>query len=255
MDLALTREVSPSLGRCELTFVERAPIDLTRARAQHDDYCARLSRAGLEVIRLPADPVCPDGCFVEDTAIVLDELAIVTMPGSAPRRAETPAIAQALAPYRRVLQMSLPATLDGGDVLQMGRRLFVGRTSRSNAAGIEFLRRAVGPHGYGVVAVEVTGCLHLKSAVTALDDETILANPAWFDAAPLATFRMVQVEASEPGAANVLRVRSEVWGHPGFPRTLDRLDRAGYRITAVDISEFLKAEAALTCKSLLFRRL
>jgi dimethylargininase len=254
MDIALTRDVSPSIDRCQLTFIGREPIDLARARLQHDDYCARLARAGLEVLRLPADPDCPDCCFVEDTAIVLDELAIVTVPGAEPRRAETPAIAEALAPHRPVLRMTLPATLEGGDVLQMGRRLFVGRRSRSNAAGIEFLRRAIAPHGYEVIAVEVTGCLHLKSAVTALDDETLLANPDWFDATALCAYRTLSVDAAEPGAANVLRVRAEVWGHPGFPRTLDLLDRAGYRITPVDISEFVKAEAALTCKSLLFRR-
>ena len=254
MDLALTRDVSPSIDRCQLTFIGREPIDLARARAQHDDYCARLARAGLEVIRLPADPDGPDCCFVEDTAIVLDELAIVTVPGAEPRRAETPAIAEALAPHRPVVRMTLPATLDGGDVLHMGRRLFVGQGGRSNAAGIEFLRRAIARHGYEVIAVEVTGCLHLKSAVTALDDETLLVNPDWFDGAPLGAYRTLPVDASEPGAANVLRVRGEVWAHPGFPRTLDLLDRAGYRITPVDISEFVKAEAALTCKSLLFRR-
>ena len=254
MDLALTRDVSPSIDRCELTFLGREPIDLARARAQHDDYCARLARAGLEVIRLAADPQCPDCCFVEDNAIVLDELAIVTVPGAESRRAETPAIAEALAHHRPLVRMTLPATLEGGDVLQMGRRIFVGRTARSNAAGIEFLRQATAPHGYEVIAVEVTGCLHLKSAVTALDGETVLANPDWFDATPLAAYRMLRVDPGEPGGANVLRVRAEVWGHPGFPRTLEQLDHAGYRITPVDISEFVKAEAALTCKSLLFRR-
>jgi dimethylargininase len=254
VDIALTRDVSPSIGHCELTFREREPIDLARAVAQHDDYCARLCRAGLEVVRLAADPALPDCCFVEDTAVVLDELAIVTIPGAEPRRGEVRAIADALASHRQVVRMTRPATLEGGDVLQMGRRLFVGRTSRSNAAGIDFLRRAVEPHGYHVVPMEVGGCLHLKSGVTALDDETVLANPAWVDVSPLAAYRTLRVDPREPGAANVLRVRALVWAHPGFPRTLDRLDRAGYPVTPVDISEFVKAEAALTCKSLLFRR-
>ena len=254
VDIALTREVPPSIDRCELTFIGREPIDLPRAQAQHDAYCARLAGAGLQVVRLSADPACPDCCFVEDTAVVLDELAIVTVPGAEPRRAETAAIAEALVPYRPIVQMALPATLEGGDVLQMGRRLFVGRSSRSNPAGIDFLRRAVSPHGYELVAVDVAGCLHLKSAVTALDEETVLANPAWIDVTPLAAYRTLQVAPGEPGAANVLRVRGEVWGHPGFPRTLDRLERAGYPVTPVDISEFVKAEGALTCKSLLFRR-
>jgi dimethylargininase len=139
-------------------------------------------------------------------------------------------------------------------VLQMGRVLYVGRTSRTNKAGIAALRACVSRFGYDVVGVNVTGCLHLKSAVTALDEETVLANPAWFDAASLGDLRVVEVASDEPGAANVLRVRGEVWAHPGFPRTLERLEGAGYRVTSMDISEFVKAEAALTCKSLLFRR-
>jgi dimethylargininase len=253
MHVALTREVPASLERCELSHRQREPIDLARARAQHDDYCARLQRTGLTVVRLAADEACPDCCFVEDTAVVLDELAVITMPGAASRRAETPPVAEALGRFRRVERMSLPATLDGGDVLQMGRRLFVGRSQRTNDDGIAFLRNATAPYGYDVVPVSVTGCLHLKSAVTALDDETLLANAVWLDTGPLATYRMVGVDPHEPGAANVLRVRGELWVHAGFPRTLDRLGALGYRVTPVDVSEFVKAEAALTCKSLLFR--
>jgi dimethylargininase len=254
MDLALTRDVPATLDRCELSFRERQPIDVGRAREQHRDYCERLARCGLEVVRLPADDALPDCCFVEDTAVVLDELAVVTVPGAASRRGETAAVAEALGRYRRLERMAPPASLDGGDVLQVGRRLFVGRTRRSNEDGIAFLRNAVASHGYDVVPVTVTGCLHLKSAVTALDDETLLANAVWLDTAPLAAYRVIGVDPHEPAAANVLRVRGELWAHAGFPRTIDRLDQHGYRVTPVDVSEFVKAEAALTCKSLLFRR-
>jgi dimethylargininase len=139
-------------------------------------------------------------------------------------------------------------------VLVVGRRIFVGLTTRSNEAGIEALGRIAGAQGYEVVPVRVDGCLHLKSAVTALDDGTLLANSAWLDTAPLRSFRIVDVAPEEPGAANVLHVRGELWAHSGFLRTLDRLDREGYRVTPIDISEFVKAEAAVTCKSLLFRK-
>ena len=254
MDVALTREIPRSIERCELTFVDRVPIDYERAAAQHRDYCDRLGALGLEVLRLPADEACPDCCFVEDTAVVLDEVAILASLGSPSRRGESAAIEAALAPYRRIERIRLPATLEGGDVLQVGRRIFVGVTTRTNEAGVEALRRIAGPHGYDVVPARAPGCLHLKSAVTALDDGTLLANRAWLAAEPFASFRILDVAPEEPGAANVLRVRGEIWAHPGFPRTLDRLDHEGYRVTAVDISEFVKAEAALTCKSLLFRR-
>jgi dimethylargininase len=254
MDIALTRGVLPSIDRCELTHIGRQPIDLARAVAQHEDYCSRLETLGLEVVRLDADPGCPDCCFVEDTAVVLDEVAVLTTLGTPARRGELPAIEEALARYRRIERIALPATLEGGDVLRIGRRIFVGHSMRTNMEGIEALRRIAAPLDYEVVPVTVTGCLHLKSAVTALDDATVLANPAWFDGASLSGLQVVAVDAEEAGAANVLRVGGEVWAHPGFPRTIERIASLGYRVTRVDISEFLKAEAALTCKSLLFRR-
>lgn len=254
MDIAIVRGVARSIERCELSHIARHPIDYERALAQHRDYVSRLAAAGLEIVELPADEAHPDCCFVEDTAVVLDELAVLAMPGSASRRGELPAIEAALGRFRQIARLSLPATLDGGDVLKLGRSLFVGRTARTNAAGIEALRSAVAPHGYTVVPVAVAGCLHLKSAVSALDDETLIANRTWLDPQPFTGYRWVDVATTEPGAANVLRVRGALWAHPGYSRTLERLDREGYRVVAVDISEFVKAEAALTCKSLLFRR-
>lgn len=255
MDIALTRGVSPSIDRCELTHIGREPIDLRRAVAQHEDYCDRLEGLGLEVLRVPADPACPDCCFVEDTAIVLDEVAVLTPLGTAARRAESPAIEAALSRHRAVRRIQLPATIEGGDVMRIGRRIFVGLSTRTNAAGIDALRSIAAPFGYEVIPVSVTGCLHLKSAVTPLDDEGVLANPAWFDTAPLAGLKIVAVADDEPGAANVLTVRGHTWAHAGFPRTIERLEGLGFRVTRVDISEFLKAEAALTCKSVLFRRM
>lgn len=254
MDVAITRDVARSIERCELTFAERVPIDYERAVAQHRDYCDRLEGLGLEVLRLPADEGCPDCCFVEDTAVVLDEVAILTNLGAASRRGESRAIEAALGPHRRIERIEPPATLEGGDVLVIGRRIFVGLTTRTNQAGIRALRDIVTPLGYPVIAVRVPGCLHLKSAVSAIDDDTLLANRAWLDEEPLTPLRIVDVAPEEPGSANVLQVRGELWAHAGFPRTLDRLGAAGFRVTPVNISEFVKAEGALTCKSLLFRK-
>lgn len=254
MDIALTREVSPEMGRCELTFLEREAIDYGRAVEQHQQYCDLLRSLGLEVLSLAAAAEYPDCCFVEDTAVVLDEVAVLTTLGAPARRGESPAIEQALAPYRRIARMRLPATLDGGDVLQVGRTLFVGLTQRTTAAGIDALSEIVAPLGYEVVPVRVRGCLHLKSAATLLDEDTLLANPEWLDLEPLSKLTVVPVPREEPGAANVLRVRDEVLAHAGFPRTIDLITGRGIRVTALDLSEFLKAEAGLTCKSLLFRR-
>jgi len=209
---------------------------------------------GLEVVELPADPALPDSCFVEDVAIVLDEVALLTMPGAASRREEVGAVAGALARHRPLERVALPATLEGGDVLRVERTLYVGRSGRTNEGGIERLREVAEPHGYRVVPVRVDGCLHLKSAVTALGDERVLANPAGADLGAFEGLEVVAVADDEPGAANVVRVREVVLAHSGFPRTLDRLLSLGYDVRPLDVSEFLKAEAALTCKSLLFRR-
>jgi dimethylargininase len=251
--VALTRGVSPSLARCELTFLEREPIDVARAVAQHEDYCRLLARLGLELLSLPADPAHPDCCFVEDTAIVLDEIAVIARPGAPSRRGEVDAVAEALALHRPLARMAPPATLDGGDVLLAGRRLYTGITARTNLEGAQALQRAVAPFGYEVLPVPVGGCLHLKSAVTALDDDTVLANPDWLDLGPFRGLEVVPVAPGEPGAANVLRLGKALVAHAGFPRTNERIAARGLEIHPVDVSEFLKAEAGVTCKSLVFR--
>jgi len=254
VDVAVMRGVPDSLADCELTFVERQPIDIDRARAQHAAYASLLQELGLEVVEVPADPAFPDCCFVEDVAVALDGLAVMTRPGADSRRGETPAVEQALAPFRPVARVEAPATLEGGDVLAVGRTLYVGRSQRTNAEGVEALGRLAEPVGYRMVTVPVIGCLHLKSAVTALDDDRVLANTSWIDPTPLRGLEVVPVDPTEPAAANVLQVGGVVVAHPGFPRTLDRLGALGLEIRLLDVSEFLKAEAALTCKSLLFRR-
>jgi dimethylargininase len=250
--IALMRGVPSTLASCELTHLEREPIDLPRAVSQHAAYAALLESLGLELVELPADPAFPDCCFVEDAAVVLDEVALLTRPGALSRRGEVAAVQAALARYRRIETTPPPATLEGGDVLRVGRTLFVGRSARTNEAGIARLAEVVEPFGYRVVTVRVTGCLHLKSAVTALDDERLLLNRAWLDPSPLAGFELVDVAPEEPGAANVLRVAGTLVAHSGFARTIERVASLGYAVRTLDVSEFLKAEAALTCKSLLF---
>jgi dimethylargininase len=249
---ALTRDVSPSIADCELTYLDREPIDVDRARAQHAAYCKALAGLGLDVIRLPASPALPDCCFVEDNAVVVNELAVMASMGAASRRGELPAVEDALARDRTIARIALPARLDGGDVLVVGRRVFVGRSQRTDAAGALALSAALAPFGYAVTPVAVTGCLHLKSAVTCLDGDTLVANPDWIDMDPLSGYSVVRVDPAEDAAANVLPIGGKVLAHGGFPRTLDRLDARGYDILPVDVSEFLKAEAGVTCKSIVY---
>jgi dimethylargininase len=257
MLMALTREISPAIQQCELTHLQRTPIDLDRARAQHADYEWALVEAGLTVRRLHTADDMPDSVFVEDIAVILDELAVLTRPGADPRRAETPAIMDALIKvqalrFRPLVMIEEPGTLDGGDVLVIGQQIFVGASSRTNAAGIDQLRRHASRAGYRVQAVPVRGCLHLKSAVTAVGPETVLINPAWVPPDAFADYTRIEVDPQERHAANALVLEDRVIYPTAFPRTRERLETAGVTIRAVDVSELAKAEGAVTCCSLIF---
>jgi dimethylargininase len=249
---AITRGVSPAIIHCELSFIDRRPIDLAAAQRQHHAYEELLARLGARVISLPAEPDLPDSMFVEDPAIVLDELAVILPLGTETRRREASSLAQALAKFRKLAYVTLPGTLEGGDVLRIGRKLFVGLTRRSNAEGIRQLAAILSPHNYEVVAVPVTGCLHLKSAVTHLGRNTLLANRAWFDTNPLTGHEWIDTDPSEPHAANALALAGTIIFPASFPRTRVRLEARGFHVTPLDISELQKAESGLTCASLLF---
>lgn len=249
---AITRAVSPAIVHCELSFIDRKPIDLVTAQAQHHAYERHLEKLGARVISLPAEPDLPDSMFVEDPAIVLDELAVILPLGTETRRREAASLAQVLAKFRTLEYVSLPGTLEGGDVLRIGRTIFVGLTRRSNAEGIRQLAAILAPHSYQVIAVPVTGCLHLKSAVTHLGRNTLLANRSWFDNTPLAGHEWIDVDPAEPHAANALALASTVIFPESFPRTRARIEARGFHVTPLDISELQKAESGLTCSSLLF---
>jgi dimethylargininase len=253
MWIAVTREVSPSLGDCELSYVPREAIDVAHARAQHRDYQRALEILGCRLLTLPAEPDLPDSVFVEDVAIVLDEVAVLTRPGALSRRAEVASVAEVLRRYRPVLAIEAPGTLDGGDVLRVGRTLYVGESARSNAAGIAQLRELLAGHGYAVQGVPTRGCLHLKSAVTQLGDDTLLLQPDWVDRDRFADFHVIEVDPTEPHAANVLRIGDALVMPASFPRTRQRLLDAGFQVMVVDVSELQKAEGAVTCCSLVFR--
>lgn len=249
---AITRAVSPGIINCELTFVTRQPIDLAKAEEQHRAYQAVLEKFGARVMSLPAEPALPDSMFVEDPAIVLDELAIIFPLGTETRRPEAALIAQALTKFRKLARVELPGQVEGGDVLRIERRLFAGLSSRTNAEGIRQLASILAPYGYEVVSVGVTGCLHLKSAITYIGRNTLLANRAWFDTQPFAGFEWIDVAPEEPHAANALAIAGTVIFPASFPRTRVRLEARHFHVTPLDISELQKAESGLTCSSLLF---
>jgi len=250
--IALTREVSPTIVSCELTHLARAPIDVGVARAQHRAYERALAEAGCAIVQVEAAPELPDAVFIEDAAVVFDEVAIVTRPGAASRRAETAAVAGAVGRYRPLRFIDPPATIDGGDVLTVARDVFVGVSSRTNAAAVVQMRSILEPHGYRVHAVSVTGCLHLKSAATALADDCLLLNAEWAARGQFEPFALIDVDPLEPAAANIVRAGRELVYPDAYPRTRERIERAGFRVRTVDVSELAKAEGAVTCCSLIF---
>lgn len=249
---AITRAVSRSLARCELTHLERTAIDVDVARRQHAAYEATLERLGCTLVRLPEERELPDSVFVEDTALALDEVAVILRPGAASRRQETASVARALSWFRPVVQLAGEGTVDGGDVLRLGRTLWVGRSSRSSEAGIAALAATIAPFGYDVRDVAIDGCLHLKSAVTAVADGLLLLNPRWVDGAGFPGCALVEVDPAEPHAANALRVGDTLVFPAAFPRTAERLEARGLHLERVDLAELAKAEGAVTCCSLVF---
>lgn len=249
---AITRTVSSSLPNCELSHIERKPIDMEKARAQHHAYEAVLEKLGAKVISLPEECELPDSMFVEDPAIVLDELAVICTLGTETRRKEAATLAAALEHHRKLAYLKLPGMLEGGDVLRIGRKIFAGLTQRTNAEGIRQLAVIVGRYGYDLTAVPVTGCLHLKSAVTYLGRNVLLGNREWFQWKRFEGFEWVDVDPGEPLAGNALAIGETIVFPASFPKTRARMEAKGFRVESVDISELQKAESGLTCSSLLF---
>ena len=252
MLIAITRKVSPKVYLCELTHLERQPIDYENACQQHTEYEDALEKFGCEVISLPEEADLPDSVFVEDAAVVFDELAIITLPGADSRKPETASIAEALGPYRKLFYIQAPGSMDGGDVLKVGKRVFVGITPRTNLEGIDQMRKILTPYGYSVKGVPVHGCLHLKSAVTQVAENTLLINPAWVDKSEFEGMDFIEVDPSEPSGANALIIEEKVIYPSAFTKTYQRLTEKGITLQTVDASELAKAEGGVTCCSLIF---
>jgi len=250
---ALVRRPSSRLADGLVTHVERQQVDLDLAVRQWEGYVEALRTAGWETIEVPLADDCPDSVFVEDTVVMYGDRAVITRPGADERKPETGPVADLLGALGYdIVSIEAPGTLDGGDVLRIGRHFYVGMSARSNADGIAQLRALLAGFGYTVTGVPIRGCLHLKSAVTALADDRVLVQPAWVERGAFADYRIVEVDPAEEHAANVLRIGDTVVSPACFPRTHERIRAAGIHVVTVDVSELQKAEGAVTCCSLVF---
>jgi dimethylargininase len=251
--LVITRRPGPDLNGGELAHKPRVEVNGERALEQHQAYRTALAELGALVVELSPLPGCPDAVFVEDPALVLDEVAVIARPGAASRRPEIETVARALAPHRPLLRLEAPATLDGGDLLCIEKTIFVGESARTNEAGRVALAEMVAPHGYRVEPVPLFDCLHLKSAVSWLGGDRLLVNPAWLEETSFPGFERIEVDPEEPFGANILPLAGRVLVLASCPRTAERLDGIGLGVRAIDLSEFEKMEGSLTCLSLLLR--
>jgi dimethylargininase len=251
--IAIVRAVSPSMADCELTHLDRQPIDIALAEKQHEEYVDALRRLGCGIERATELPQHADAVFVEDCAVVLPELAIITRPGAESRREEVYSIAEMLEQYREdIYYIEAPGTLDGGDVLRIGRQLWVGLSARTNADAILQMQTILKPYGYTVEPVRMgNGCLHLKSAVTQVAEDLLLLNPDWVHPDYFPDFDVVFTHPDEPGAANALLAGDTVIFPDDFPHTALALAEEGIELLLVDNSEVIKAEGGVTCCSIL----
>lgn len=255
MDIAIIRPVSHSIQDCELTHMDRLPICARTAQEQHDAYARTLQNLGVDVIELPPLHDYPDAVFVEDTVVVVNELAVLARPGATSRRGEVESMRACIEDLRETVCIEPPGTLEGGDVIQVGQTIYVGRSTRTNDEGIEQLRMHLSPHGYTIIAVPVPGALHLKTACASLGNGRLIANPEWIDVGHFDGLDIIEVHPDEPFAGNAVHVGDTLIFARQHPLTAERLESHGLTLSLVNASELAKAEGSLTCKSVLLRRM
>lgn len=248
---AITRELNADIGSCELTFLSRDEIDTDLAMSQHEQYQSTLSSLGCEIVSVPTAPGLADSVFIEDTALVLDEIAVLCRPGAVSRRPEVAGVESVLQQYRKLASIEPPGTLDGGDLLCIDKVIYAGLSTRSNQSGIDQLRRIVADYGYSVETVETTRCLHLKSAVSGVAPGTVLINPEWISTSVFADFEQINIDKEETHAANALPIGESLIYSTSYPRTLKKMVAHGINVVPVEVSELQKAEGAVTCCSLI----
>ena len=255
MARAFTRAVSPRLAKCQLTHQQRVPIDAVRAVEQHAAYERAIAGAGFDIIRLPELADDPDAVFVEDTAILLDGHAIITRPGAASRAGETGSTAEGLAPFFDLHRID-HGHVDGGDVLRIGNRLYVGLSTRTDRDGVDALAELCRPIGFDVAQAELRDCLHLKTGATFAGADgagvpVLLFDEQSVDAAQFEGVEALAVPPGEAAGANCVRAAGRIILPAGNPRTAEMLRKRGFDLVEVDVSELQKAEAGVTCMSLI----
>ncbi|MBG79462.1 MAG: dimethylargininase [Phycisphaerae bacterium] len=251
MPIAFIRSVSESINQCELTHMDREPVDLENARKQHSAYAAALADLGCTIHQFPPLEHQPDAVFVEDTAVVVPEIAVLTNPGAASRRGEIESVGEALSAHREIARIDENGTLEGGDVLRINKNVYVGLATRTCEEGIAQLRSHLEPFGYEVMAIRHREALHLKTACTYLGDGVLLLNPDWVDVEDFEGLEPLECHPDEAFACNAIRIGDKVLFPAEFTKTRARIEARGFTVHPVAASELAKAEGGLTCSSII----
>lgn len=250
---ALTRKVGKSINNCELTYADRQQINVEKAQQQHMEFENALRKLGVNVLSLESDDTLPDSVFVEDTAVITKEFAVITPMGTKSRKDEPDKIAEILKQYRPLKYINKNTSLEGGDIVQAEDTFYVGISSRTNHEGFENLAEILLPQGYKIVPVQVYGCLHLTTGSTYIGNNTMIANPAWVDVSKFEGMEVIEIEPDEPWAGNAIQANGKLLFPSSSNKTSKKVSAKGFEVYTVDISELEKAEAGLTCMSLLFQ--
>ncbi len=254
MTVAFVRSPDASIGLCELTHLVRTEINFTLLKQQHNDYVEFLTKSKVEVHYLPHLNGSSDGVFVEDTSLVLDEVAIICHPGAESRKHEIQSVHEALKQYRNDISfITAPGTADGGDLLKIEKTIYIGDSTRTNKEAFHQFSSLLRHYGYEVKLIPVKDCLHLKTGVCYLGSDTVLINSKWIDPSLFQNLRVIEVDQNEPFAANAICIGNKIIHSSGNPKTKDKLISAGFEVESLCITELSKAEAGLTCLSLIFR--
>ncbi len=233
-----------------LTTANSGKPDLKKTLEQHEAYCNALIKCGLDVITLEADAHYPDGCFVEDTAIVTEKMAIITKPGAPERLGEEEKIAAVLSAYKPLEAIALPGHVDGGDILRAGDHFYIGVSERTNGEGAKQLAGILSKYGYSSSEIPVQAGLHLKSGAAWLGNDRFISTDAFSGA--FGVLDVIVLDREEEDAANCLLANNTLLIAKGFPKAKQKFSDLGYRIIALEMSEFRKMDGSLTCLSLLF---
>lgn len=249
---AIVREIANTYNNCVVTFSDTPLIDVSLAKQQHNNYCNVLSQVGVDITKLEADDNLPDCCFVEDTAIIIEDIAIITYLGTESRVNETYEIEKSLKNYKKIYHINLPGTIEGGDVLKIDKKIYVGISQRTNIEGINQLALIVKDKGYEVIGVNIWDTLHLKSACTYLGNNVVIFSQGHFDESIFSSYDTIIVPKEEEYCANTLTINGQVLIPKGFPITKGLITIKGFSVIELEMTEIQKAEGALTCLSLLF---